>query len=625
MDFDAPSTPLFSVGQELAAFLASCGILSRGWGEVLNISNTGSFVLNEYEGIVYVTFPSHIEDFIVRDGRYGECRILDEKKAFSENLTGNDGQPPLVFKRALTRFQAILDNSDFKAQMQRLTSQRKEQAIIFAGHSIGGAVATLATIWLLEKRLRQISPFCITFGSPLVGDAGLGEAISREDWSGKFCHVVYKSDVFPRMLLAPFEATADPLNAILPHWGIIMNNAPVTVSQPNIQEACRTLLNNVWQCTSLIVKNYTEESCLRSPYRPFGTYMFCSSYGAACVEDSEAALKMLHFTMQSKEDKSFDEIAGACISDHTGYGNMLEHITEFLLNTRRIANPISDSPFEMGIALQLEAMGVGAENDHARLALNKAGEVQYEYDSNIAELNENLSKSQSYQAELEWYKGRCKDEGPGYYDCFKLQGDKRDFRANYLRKTLETFWNEIVEKVEKHELPSNFQSQNKWVNAGTTYRKLVEPLDIAHYYRTCKDGKSYLSPGVRPHRHIVLEKWFEEKEKTRRGRGRGRETKLGRTKFASLTEDSCFWARLEEACKETNLANAQFKESLEGFEAYVGNMIKNHSISAEIFLEQSSFMKWWQQYKDVQVQSPNWRVSSPLLQFMASESWKSRN
>uniref|UniRef100_A0A0C9S3S7 TSA: Wollemia nobilis Ref_Wollemi_Transcript_14733_2075 transcribed RNA sequence n=1 Tax=Wollemia nobilis TaxID=56998 RepID=A0A0C9S3S7_9CONI len=607
MDFDAPSTPLFSVGQELAAFLASCGILSRGWGEVLNISNTGSFVLNEYEGIVYVTFPSHIEDFIVRDGRYGECRILDEKKAFSENLTGNDGQPPLVFKRALTRFQAILDNSDFKAQMQRLTSQRKEQAIIFAGHSIGGAVATLATIWLLEKRLRQISPFCITFGSPLVGDAGLGEAISREDWSGKFCHVVYKSDVFPRMLLAPFEATADPLNAILPHWGIIMNNAPVTVSQPNIQEACRTLLNNVWQCTSLIVKNYTEESCLRSPYRPFGTYMFCSSYGAACVEDSEAALKMLHFTMQSKE------VTGACISDHTGYGNMLEHITEFLLNTRRIANPISDSSFEMGIALQLEAMGVGAENDHAHLALKKAGELQNKYDSNIAKLNEELSESQSYLAQLEWYKGRCKDEGSGYYDCFKLQGYKRDFTADSFRIKLENFWSKIVKMVEEHELPSDFQSQNKWINSGTTYRKLVEPLDIAHYYRTRKDNKGYLSQGVRHHRHIVLQKWLEEKEKTRRDRGRGRDPKKVRTKFASLTEDSCFWAHLEEACRETKLANKRFED-------YVCNMIKNRSISSEVFLEQSSFMTWWQQYKDVQVQSPEWRASSPLLQEMGSES-----
>uniref|UniRef100_A0A0C9QPJ0 TSA: Wollemia nobilis Ref_Wollemi_Transcript_14737_2268 transcribed RNA sequence n=1 Tax=Wollemia nobilis TaxID=56998 RepID=A0A0C9QPJ0_9CONI len=603
MDFDAPSTPLFSVGQELAAFLASCGILSRGWGEVLNISNTGSFVLNEYEGIVYVTFPSHIEDFIVRDGRYGECRILDEKKAFSENLTGNDGQPPLVFKRALTRFQAILDNSDFKAQMQRLTSQRKEQAIIFAGHSIGGAVATLATIWLLEKRLRQISPFCITFGSPLVGDAGLGEAISREDWSGKFCHVVYKSDVFPRMLLAPFEATADPLNAILPHWGIIMNNAPVTVSQPNIQEACRTLLNNVWQCTSLIVKNYTEESCLRSPYRPFGTYMFCSSYGAACVEDSEAALKMLHFTMQSKEDKSFDEIAGACISEHTDYGDMLKHITEDLFNTRKIQNPLSDSSFEMGIELQLKAMGVDVQNYHARLALIKAGEVKKKYDMNTAELNDQLSKNQSVMAELEGYKRYYEGRGTCYYDFLKQQTEIKDIDANLRRTKLANFWNEIIDKVEKHELPSNFQSQNKWINAGNAYRKLVEPMDIARYYRTNKDNKSYLSEGVRPHRHIVLEKWLNEKNKTRRVR----DNKKPRTKYASLTEDSRFWAYLEDACKDLeNLHHAQSKESkenLERFEDYVWKMIKDRSISEEIFVEQSSFMTWWQEYRVVQLQS----------------------
>jgi surfactin synthase thioesterase subunit len=66
------------------------------------------------------------------------------------------------------------------------SKQRKLKPIIFVGHSLGGAVATLATLWVLEKRLRQSSPFCITFGCPLVGDERLVEAVGRENWGGNF-------------------------------------------------------------------------------------------------------------------------------------------------------------------------------------------------------------------------------------------------------------------------------------------------------------------------------------------------------------------------------------------------------------------------------------------------------
>jgi len=164
-------------------------------------------------------------------------------------------------------------------QMQIYTDskQRKLKPIIFVGHSLGGAIATLATLWVLEKRLRQSSPFCITFGSPLVGDVGLVEAVARENWAGNFFHVVSQHDIVPRTLLAPLESIAEPLISILPYWQRIMANDSKTVPDSLIQDACRTLLNN-------IVTNYGPDSLResdgvikRSPYRPFGTYMFCSS------------------------------------------------------------------------------------------------------------------------------------------------------------------------------------------------------------------------------------------------------------------------------------------------------------------------------------------------------------
>lgn len=225
--------------------------------------------------------------------------------------------------------------------MDKFSKQRKEQTIIFVGHSIGGAIATLATIWVLEKRLRQISPICITFGSPLVGDTVLMQSIDCQGWSGNFCHVVSKQDIVPRMLLAPFESIGWHLNSIFPQRGSIMGNDSLTLMHPSSPQACRKLLDNI---------NCLGESSL---YKPIGTYMFCTVYGAACIQDPQAVLKMLILTLRNTEENGN---SAALISEHISYGDKLRHVIESGYSTRT-SNFSSESSFEMGIALQLEAMG----------------------------------------------------------------------------------------------------------------------------------------------------------------------------------------------------------------------------------------------------------------------------
>ena len=67
----------FTVGQEIATFLASCGILYKAWEESCLASNSKGFSLNEYEGVAYVSFPSfhQIEGFIVQERKYGSREI----------------------------------------------------------------------------------------------------------------------------------------------------------------------------------------------------------------------------------------------------------------------------------------------------------------------------------------------------------------------------------------------------------------------------------------------------------------------------------------------------------------------------------------------------------------------
>jgi enhanced disease susceptibility 1 protein len=240
------------------------------------------------------------------------------------------------------------------------SKQRKLKPIIFIGHSLGGLVATLATLWVLEKRLRQRSPFCITFGFHLVGDERLVEAVGHENWGCYLFHVISQHDIVPWMLLSLFKSIAEPLTAILPCW-----HNKVTYS--SIQEACRTscriLLNNVLQCTSNYVfdsQKWSDGVTKRSPYKPVGTYMFCSIHGTTCIDNSDTVLKMLHLTMLSHEKLS-DNTVEDCFLENIGYGLVLKRVIENSISGRIFAKPDSEISYNMGISVQLEAIGVGAQ------------------------------------------------------------------------------------------------------------------------------------------------------------------------------------------------------------------------------------------------------------------------
>jgi hypothetical protein len=90
---------------------------------------------------------------------------------------------------------------------------------------------------------------------------------------------------------------------------------------------------------------------------------------------------------------------------------------------------------------------------------------------------------------------------------------------------------------------------------------------------------------------------MEEKEKTRSSKGQ-----RPRTKPASLTEDSCFWAYVEEARKDLeNLKQGrqQSLQRLEQFEKYVTTMKNALKISSDVSLKGSSYMMWseeWEEY-----------------------------
>jgi len=78
--------------------------------------------------------------------------------------------------------------------------------LIVTGKGLGGSIASLFTISLLDKiGSTKNRPLCITFGSPLVGDRKLQQAISRSsNWNSCFIHVVSCNDSLPRLFITNY-------------------------------------------------------------------------------------------------------------------------------------------------------------------------------------------------------------------------------------------------------------------------------------------------------------------------------------------------------------------------------------------------------------------------------------
>ena len=103
-------------------------------------------------------------------------------------------------------------------QVDKATKEGKR--IVFTGHSSGGSMAILATLWKLEEERTKSKPdsnsvVCLTFGSPLIGNHIFSHATNREKWSRFFIHFVLRYDVVPRISLAPFSSVKQTIDPIL--------------------------------------------------------------------------------------------------------------------------------------------------------------------------------------------------------------------------------------------------------------------------------------------------------------------------------------------------------------------------------------------------------------------------
>uniref|UniRef100_A0A6N2MIP7 Fungal lipase-like domain-containing protein n=1 Tax=Salix viminalis TaxID=40686 RepID=A0A6N2MIP7_SALVM len=454
-----------------------------------------------------------------------------------------------IHRGAITLFKAHFKEL---SQLKTQTGELLRTPLIVTGHSIGGSVASLFTLWLLDniKRIQPPPklPLCITFGSPIIGNQGLRQAILEcSTWNSCFLHVAGNKDLFPKASISHNDTTQSAIEEYKAFEGM------------RLVDDC---------------------GCLESTQR----------------QDSCEAQEIDYYVEMVNDLKSKVIIRGDSQRD-----------------------PSHMHPLKAGIILQLQTIGVEmttqrkVDNNNLISRLEEREKILMAERVQTMDPRKKLNQIKIKMAHLEWYNKICKAKGIGYYDCYK-----NDREVTRLKKFLTNYWKSFVEGVERKPQKEGAFIRGTWLYSGRNYRRMVEPLDIAEYYRD-GDKRDYQTHGRSRH-YILLEKWQEEDAEKLKSSPNNNWQKKKQNVAGILAEDSCFWAKVEDAlisCKllksgtSSAVEKELAKENLDMFEQYALNQINTMRISDK----ESSFMKWWKTFQEIIETSQD----SPLRDFMKNE------
>ncbi|TMW96382.1 hypothetical protein EJD97_007465 [Solanum chilense] len=562
----------FESSETLAALVASTPLLEESW-KVCGVADASvgcNFAVNRVGETAYVGFSG----VKLGAGVDQSCRnLVPLPDELFSSLCVDGPDPAMVHAGLLHLFQSVYIDNLFRDQMVEIMNTSK--SIVITGHSIGGAIASLLTLWLLCRLQTIYSVICITFGSPMLGNESFSRAILQKRWAGHFCHVLSQHDIVPRLFFAPscsfqfisYENKTQLFHVVLDSLGVVSRG----------------------EC--------------KSSFCPSGSYLFCTNKGAVCVDNGMVVIKLLYFTLLNSSQSS-------SLEDHLDYADFIRKVQwQFIENRSFMEGSIPKSSYEAGITLALESLGIASHEVNfkdAKEALKKAKKLGRTRNLNSANLAIGLSKINPFRAQIEWFKASCDNsaEQMGYYDSFKQRGaSKRGFKVNMNRIKLAQFWDSLIDKLEANELPYDFHKRAKWVNASQFYKLVVEPLDIAEYYRTGMHlVKGHYMQHGRERRYKIFDKWWKTENDTA--------NPTARSRFASSTQDSCFWARVEEARDSLIKVRAEgdarkFLKMLEDvtkFDQYAKRLIENKEISQDVLAKNSSYTKFIEEWKDLQSQ-----------------------
>lgn len=591
-----PETSDFESSEMLATYLASTPLLDESWRLCSRANATAprSFLVHRVGQVGYLAF-SGVQLVSCSEE---SCRKLVEVDTYANGIFGGfsargdaDQEPIMVHGGLLQLFLLFFHNQNFQNKVHEILNECK--SVICTGHSLGGALASLLALWLLssiQTASHSIQVLCITFGAPMLGNESFSQAILQERWGGNFCHVVAQHDIVPRMLFAPATPIMEELGVLFQFWHLSMATPSL------VQLASQLSYDSTVEVFELVL-TFAEKRCggvegqEGSLFWPFGSYLFCTDSGAICLDNRVSIVKLLYLMMLKGSAVSY-------IEDHLKYESYVARVCWQFLRRRSLTDVgFSESSSEAGIALALKSSGIDFQEviyGTAKNCLAMARHMGCRRNLNNAKMSVSLAKINPLRAQIEWYKKFCDDSDDqfGYYDAFKLRStSKRGSKVNLNRVRLGHFWDELIHMLETNQLTHDFHMLPKYVNASQSYKLLVEPLEIAEYYRTCMHQKKghYIDHG-REKRFKIFDKWWRDRKV-------GDEESSPRSRFASLTQDPCFWARVEEArdcvfqitSERDSGRQSVLLDKVVKFEQYARGMIERKEVSVDVLAKNSSY------------------------------------
>ncbi|KAH9603655.1 hypothetical protein KSS87_009231 [Heliosperma pusillum] len=111
-------------------------------------------------------------------------------------------------------------------------AQKKKRKLVLCGHSLGGAVAALATLAILRviaasspvKENEKFQVKCITFSQPPVGNAALRDYVIRKGWHQYFKTYCIPEDIIPRVLSPAYFDHYNAQTSSFDACGVTSNN-----------------------------------------------------------------------------------------------------------------------------------------------------------------------------------------------------------------------------------------------------------------------------------------------------------------------------------------------------------------------------------------------------------------
>ncbi|KAM7512406.1 hypothetical protein LguiB_011281 [Lonicera macranthoides] len=613
-----PEPSSFESSEMLATILASTSLLSDSWNLCSHASASAStdvaaesFVVEEVGDVTYMAFTG-VRAVAGMDPGMKNLVPLEVAGGLFSGLQSRrqdagEEEPAMVHAGFLNLFLAVYRSTNFQNQI--LEIMNKNKPVVFTGHSIGGTIASLSALWLLsslQSLSTSLSILCITFGSPLLGNEPLSTSILRHRWVGNFCHVVTKLDIVPRILFAPLAPLAPHLHSLLQYWHLSMTSPNLRdLRVPPPEQLKSELFHFVLDHVGENAREGGGAARRGSGFWPFGNFLFCSDDGAVCVDNGVAIVKLLYLMLTVGCPSS-------SVEDHIKYGEYVGKVSmQFLKRSGFGEGELPQSSYEAGITLALQSSGISSQERVSELAkdcLKMAKRMGRAPNLNSANLAIGLSKINPLRAQIEWYKASCEEseDQMGYYDSFKQRGaSRKGSKVNMNRIKLAVFWDELIHMLETNQLPHDFHYRAKWINASQFYKLLVEPLDIAEYYRSGVHRKKghYITHG-RERRYEIFDRWWRDRRVT------GEEHNKKRSKFASLTQDTCFWAHVEEARewlesvrRESDpIKRSLLWENIGTFEEYARRMVEMKEVSIDVLLKNSSYSLWAEELGELKLQ-----------------------